>query len=178
MLKSVEHGMVDLKARVPDLNSIREKLRELGAQPVGTFHQVDTYFEIPKGRLKMRETEGEATAQLIYYERKNVAGPRGSEVFILEVPKPAVFKAALKKVVKTKVTVDKMREIFRYEGTQIHLDAVEKLGTFIEFERVVSSDDAYATSEGKRTLEKLMKKLGVVPKSLEKLSYSDLIELR
>lgn len=178
MLKSVEHGMVELKARIPDLNAVRKKLIELGAQAVGTFHQVDTYFEIPKGRLKLRETEGEYTAQLIYYERKNVAGPKESEVFILEVPKPAVFKAALKKVVKTKVTVDKMREIFRYEGTQIHLDTVEKLGTFIEFERVVSGSDAYATSEGQRTLEKLMKKLGVAPESLEKVSYSDLIAAR
>lgn len=177
MLRSVEHKMVELKARVPDLHSVREKLEELGAQPVGTFHQIDTYFEIPKGRLKLRETEGANTAQLVYYERKNVAGPKGSEVFILGISKPTAFKTALKKIVKTKVTVDKIREILRYQGTQIHLDTVKELGTFIEFERTVSSD-AYSISEGQRALEKLMKKLGVTPESLEKLSYSDLIALR
>ena len=177
MLKSVEHKMIELKARVPDLHAVREKLEGLGAQPVGTFHQIDTYFEIPKGRLKLRETEGENTAQLVYYERKNVAGPKGSEVFILEIYEPTVFKTVLRKIVRTKVTVDKIREILRYEGTQIHLDTVKELGAFIEFERRASSG-AYATSEDQRMLEKMMKKLGVPPESLEKLSYSDLIALR
>jgi len=177
MLKSVEHKMVDLKARVPDLRVVREKLEELEAQPVGTFHQVDTYFEIPKGRLKLRETEGKNTAQLVYYERKNSAGPRGSDVFILEMSKQTDFRNALKKIVKTKVTVDKIREILRYEGTQVHLDTVKELGTFIEFERIVSGG-AYSISKGRRVLEKLMKKLGVTPESLEKMSYSDLLALR
>lgn len=177
MLKSVEHKMVDLKARVPDLRAFRTKLEELGAQSVGTFHQIDTYFEIPKGRLKLRETEGEKTALLVYYERKNVAGPRGSGVFILKISSATAFKTALKRILKTRVTVDKMREIFRYQGTQVHLDTVKELGTFIEFERIVSSD-AYTTSEGQRVLEKLRKELGVNPESLEKLSYSDLIALR
>ncbi len=174
MLKTVEHKMVDLKVRVPDLRAVREKLEELGAQPVGTFHQVDTYFEIPKGRLKLRETEEKNAAQLVYYERQNIAGPRGIEVFILEMSKLSDFKTVLKRILKTKVTVDKMREIFRCQETQIHLDTVKDLGAFIEFERIVSSD-ASSVREGQKALEKLMKKLEVPPESLEKLSYGDLI---
>jgi adenylate cyclase class 2 len=182
MLKSVEHKMVELKARVLDLRAVREKLQELGARPVRTFHQIDTYFEIPIGRLKLRETEGENTAQLVYYERKNITGPKGSKIFILQICEPAVFKTALKRIVKTKVTVDKMREILRFKnvsiekfyGIQVHLDNVQDLGTFIEFEKKVYVS-GYRKDE--KVFGELMKKLGVTPESLEKLSYSDLILL-
>ena len=174
MLCKVERKMVELKARVNALDSVRRKIIDLRARYIGKFKQIDIYFEVPKGRLKLREVEGKNTAELVYYERKNVAKPKESSVFILEVQKPAVFKSLLKKVLKASVTVEKLREVYRYQGTQIHLDTVKKLGFFIEFERETPAD-LQAIRKNQQAFEELMKKLEIKPGNLEKLSYSDLI---
>ena len=175
MLCKVERKMVELKARVNTLDPIRRKIIDLKAYHIGTLRQIDFYFEVPKGRLKLREVEGKNTLELIYYKRKNVAGPKRSEVFILEVQKPAAFKTLLEKVLETTVTVEKLREVYRHQGTQIHLDTVEKLGAFVEFERRTPADQQ-AIRKNQQALEGLMKKLGIKPENLEKLSYSDLIQ--
>ena len=175
MLCKVEHKMVELKARVNTLDLIRGKIIDLKAHHIGTFKQVDVYFEVPEGRLKLREVEGKNTVELVYYKRENVSGPKRSDVFILEVQEPAVFKSLLEKVLKTGVTVEKLREVYRYQGTQMHLDTVKKLGVFVEFERETTAD-LQAIRKNQQTLKGLMKKLGIKTENLEKLSYSDLIQ--
>lgn len=177
MLHKTEHTLIELKAKVDDLGIIREKLTKLGAENIGTFRQTDFYFDAPKGRLKLREVKGKDKATLVYYERKDVAEPKRSNVFILEIQEPTAFKTLLNKILKNKATVDKIREIYRYQGTQIHLDTVKELGTFIEFEKETHTDPQ-AISRSKQALEKLMEKLGINSKELEKLSYGDLIQNR
>jgi len=182
MLCKVERKMVELKARVNALDTIRRKVMDLRAHHIGTFKQIDVYFKVPKGRLKLREVEGKNTAELVYYERENVAKPKRSNVFILEVQNPAVFKSLLEKVLKTRVTVEKLREIYRYQGTkvgakypyiQVHLDNVKKLGTFVEFEMNTLEQ---TEKRDKQILENLMRKLGINGNQLVKYSYSDLVQ--
>ena len=174
MQSKVEHKMVELKAKVDGLEVVRRKLTILGAKCIGIFRQIDVYFNVPEGRLKLREVEDNNKAELIYYERENTAGPKRSNVFILKIQDPEVFKNLLERLLKTSAIVEKVREIYQYQGTQIHLDMVEKLGSFVEFERK-SPAGAQAIKKNQQTLEKLMKKLGINPENLEKLSYSDLI---
>jgi len=179
--RKVEHKLVELKARVNDLDVVRRKLTSLGAQHIGTFRQTDTYFDVPRGRLKLREVEGSNKADLVYYERENVSGPKRSDVFIMKIEKPAVFKILLGRLLKTKGIVEKAREIYRYQGTllaskyryiQIHLDNVEKLGAFIEFEMKTSNQ---TEKRDKQILERLMKKLKIKTNQLVKYSYLDLL---
>jgi hypothetical protein len=58
------------------------------------LRQRDTYFETPRGRLKLRE-EPDAVAQLIAYERPDLAGNKESRYRLVEVPEPAELRAAL-----------------------------------------------------------------------------------
>jgi adenylate cyclase class 2 len=167
--------MVELKAKVDNLDVVRRKLTVLGIKRIGTFRQIDVYFEVPEGRLKLREVEGNNKAELIYYERENIAGPKKDDVFILKAQEPEVFKNILKRLLKINAIVKKIREIYQYQGTQIHLDKVEKLGNFVEFERKTSAN-AQAIKKNRQILEKLMEKLGINSENLEKLSYSDLIQ--
>lgn len=175
MQSKVEYKMVELKAKVDDLDVVRKKLILLGTKYIGTFRQIDVYFEVPEGKLKLREVEGSNKAELIYYKRENIAGPKKDDVFILKVQEPEVFKNTLKRLLKINAIVEKIREIYQYQGTQIHLDKVEKLGNFVEFERKTSAN-AQTIKKNQQILEKLMEKLGIKPKNLEKLSYSDLIQ--
>jgi len=175
MSSKIEHKLVELKAKFEDLDVVREKLTSLGARYIGTFRQIDVYFDVPEGRLKLREVEDDNKAELIYYQRENIAEPKRSDVFILKVQEPAFLKTLLGRLLKIRATTEKVREIYRYRGTQIHLDRVKKLGTFLEFERETSAD-AQAIRNNQHVLEKLMEKLGISSESLEELSYSDLIQ--
>ncbi len=171
---SRKHNMVELKAKVEDLDALRNKLFQRGAAQVGVFRQIDTYYKVPEGRLKLREVEGKTEAELIYYERENIAGPKRSTVYLLTIPKPQILKHILERIMEKRVVVDKKREIYRYEGVQIHLDVVKGLGSFIEFESVTSQEPAQQ-KEDMLMLERLGEKLGVTFQRLESLSYSDLI---
>ena len=167
--------MVELKARVDDHDFLRKKLSALGTKHAGTFQQTDIYFKVPEGRLKLREVKDDSTAELIYYERENIAGPKRDDAFILRVQEPEELKKILKKILTPLIVIEKVREIYRYRGTQIHLDTVKKLGKFIEFERQ-TPDDPKRIEKDRLILEKLMKKLKIDPNNLESLSYSDLIQ--
>jgi predicted adenylyl cyclase CyaB len=173
-LKPRETTIVELKAKVDSLESFRKKLESLKAEYVGVFRQTDTYYEVPQGRLKLRETEGESGAQLVYYERPDVEGPKQSQVFLIELSKPQFTKQFLSNVLRTKTVVDKQRAIYRVEGTQVHLDKVKNLGTYAEFERPTENTPE-ATRKAYKTLEKLMQALDIKPETLQKGSYSDLI---
>jgi len=167
--------MVELKARVSDHEFLTKKLSALGAEYTGTFQQSDLYFKVPEGRLKLREVENNDDVELIYYERENIAGPKSDDAFILKVQEPEDLKKILKKILTPLIVIEKVREIYQYQGTQIHLDTVKKLGTFIEFERQ-TADDPKSIKKDQQILEKLMETLEIDSSNLETLSYSDLAE--
>jgi len=167
--------MMELKARVGDHEFLRKKLSALGAEHVGSFQQSDFYFKVPEGRLKLREVKDNSTAELIYYERENVAGPKRDDTFILRIQEPEELKKILKRILTPLIVIDKVREIYTYQGTQIHLDTVKKLGKFIEFERQ-TADNPKRIEKDRLILEKLMEKLKINQSNLETLSYSDLIQ--
>ena len=167
--------MVELKARVDNHDFLRKKLSALGAEYVGVFQQSDLYFKVPEGRLKLREVKDSNAAELIYYERENIAGPKSDDAFLLRIQESEDLKKILKKILTPLIVVEKVREIYRYKGTQIHLDTVKEVGKFIEFERQ-TADDSSMLEQDRLILEKLMKKLEIDPKNLETCSYSDLVE--
>lgn len=165
--------MVELKARVDDHDFLRKKLSALGAEYTGTFQQSDQYFRVPEGRLKLRTVKSNNKTELIYYERENIAGPKSDDVFILRFQESEDLKNVLEKILAPFILIEKVREIYSYQGTQIHLDVVKKLGNFIEFERQTSDENI---GKDRRILEELMEKLEIKLDNLETLSYSDLAE--
>lgn len=167
-----KHKMIELKAKVDDQKPLRKKLSAMGAQHMGVFKQTDKYFRVPEGRLKLREVEGSPTAELIYYERENISGPKRDEAFILRIHEPEKLKNILNKILTPLTCIEKVREIYQYQRTQIHLDTVKNLGEFVEFERQ-TSDDPETAEKDRLIMEKLMTELEIDPNNLESLSYSD-----
>ena len=68
---------IELKARCEDLGRFRERLMSLGAESQDPERQIDTYFRVAHGRLKLRESL-QSGPELIYYIRGDVAGARES----------------------------------------------------------------------------------------------------
>ncbi len=161
----------EFKARSNDIFLLEQKLQKLGPDFKGEDHQVDTYFNVDTGRLKLRE--GNIENSLIYYERTNVAASKQSDVILSRVLPGSSLKTILTKVHGIKVIVDKRRKIYFIGNVKFHFDTVEKLGTFVEVEAIDS---------GNIGLERLKEQckyfadfFEIKQRDYESLSYSDLL---
>jgi adenylate cyclase, class 2 len=127
----------EFKARVMDLSRLEEKLLQLNPVFKGEDQQIDTYFNVPTGRLKLRE--GNIENALIYYERPDVADAKQSEILLFKHQPVSSLKEILTRVNGIKVIVDKRRKIYFIENVKFHFDTVSELGTFIEVEALDES---------------------------------------
>jgi predicted adenylyl cyclase CyaB len=164
---------LELKAIDNDPEGSLRVCAELGADDKDVLHQVDTYFVVPRGRLKLRRERG-AVAQLIAYERPDLPGQKESRYRIVAVEDAAGLEEALAVSLGISAVVRKARRLFLLDGVRIHLDQVEGLGSFIEFEGVADPGDAdLARFEGR--LRDLRRAFGIAGSDLVGGSYCDLI---
>jgi adenylate cyclase class 2 len=128
------HLNVEIKARCHSPQTIRDLLRARRADFRGTDRQIDTYFKVPHGRLKLRE--GNIENALIYYEREDQKGPKRSTVTLAPTNPGTPLKALLTRALGVLVVVEKRRDIYFIDNVKFHLDEVEGLGTFVEIEAI------------------------------------------
>lgn len=165
---------VELKARDPDPSRSLATCGSLGALHQGVLIQRDTYFKAQSGRLKLREEDG-AGSRLIAYARPNVVEQRESRYRIVEVEQSAELKAALSETLGVDVVVVKRRRLFLWEQVRIHLDEVEGLGSFLEFEAVATPDSDLSPEEER--VRRLHEAFDVDEADLISVSYSDLMRV-
>ena len=127
---------LEFKAKCQSLDNLYPKLADLNAVHRDTVHQVDTYFQSPTGRLKLREVGDTPEGWLIYYERPNHRDSRYSQYQLCEIADPGNLKNLLTAALGVKTIVQKQREVWMFKNTRIHLDTVADLGQFIELETV------------------------------------------
>jgi len=163
---------IEIKARLHDLPAARRTAEALATQRLGVQDQIDTYFRCANGRLKLRQIEG-LTAQLVWYVRPSDPQPKASDYHLVPVLQPETLAAALRAAMGVVNVVRKRREIYLWHNVRIHLDDVDGLGQFLEFEAVLSPEVDEAT--GRRQLENLIAQFGVRPGDLLAGSYTDLI---
>jgi homotetrameric cytidine deaminase len=162
---------LELKARDPDPESTAARCVDLGAEDHGVLRQADTYFMARRGRLKLREG-GDGT-ELIAYRRPDDAEPRESTYVRAPVADAAPVIEALDAALGTTVVVSKRRRLFLWEGVRIHLDEVDGLGSFIEFEAVLPDAGDLAAAHEK--VARLKESLDVADESLVSRGYADLL---
>lgn len=163
---------MELKARAADLDRARRIAREIATMDLGVQEQTDTYFRCVSGRLKLRQG-GHVPAQLVWYRREDERGPRVSDYRIVPISNPETLKGALEAALGVWCIVKKRREIYLYQNVRIHLDEVEKLGTFLEFEAVLSH--GIDEEAGRAQLAHLRERFAIAPADLVAASYSDLL---
>lgn len=164
---------IEIKARVKNFDVLKRKIEELYQINAAEILQVDTFFNIEKGRLKLRvfsNTKGE----LIYYLRNNSTGPKRSDYYIYKTDNPEELKKLLEISLGIRGVVRKKRLLFLVNNTRIHLDEVENLGSFIELEVVLNPEQT--ETEGKLIAEKFMKDLNIQGNDLMDLAYIELLE--
>jgi len=164
---------VELKAFDRDPDATAARCLALGAVDAGILSQRDTYFRARRWRLKLRVEEGALGGEVIAYRRDDVREPVESGYVVAAVAAPEELAEALDAALGAVVVVSKRRHLFLWEGVRIHLDDVEGLGNFVEFEAVLPDAGDLATANAK--LARLRRELGVSDDALVSVGYADLL---
>ena len=171
-LSQVRKLNIEIKARCNQPDLIRNILQARGAVFQGRDHQIDTYFNVPDGRLKVRE--GDIEKALIFYHRPDQAAAKRSDVLLYPAVNPGELKQVLQAALGIKVVVDKLREIFWLDNIKIHLDQVRNLGSFVEIE-AMDQDARFSAMELERQCRDMAGLFSIRTADLIDRSYSDLI---
>lgn len=163
---------VEIKARCKDAQKIRNYLSENSADFKGTDEQIDTYFNVSNGRLKLRQ--GKIENNLIFYERNNQAGPKSSNFNLVKIEEAKELKEVLAKSIGIKVVVKKKREIYYIGNVKFHIDEVPELGSFVEIE--AGNIQANLNREQlKEQCDFYMQVFEIKEEDLVEVSYSDML---
>jgi predicted adenylyl cyclase CyaB len=166
---------VEIKARVGDVAAFERRVAEIADGHPTTIEQCDTFLATSRGRLKLREFR-DGSGELIYYERRDGAGPETSEYLIARTPEADALKSVLARALGVLGTVRKRRRLYMRGQTRIHVDHVEGLGNFMELEVVLS--ESQTPADGRAIAEGLMTSLGVESRHLVEAAYVDLLARR
>ena len=161
---------IEIKAYCPNPVKAAELLAGLQADHRGTDHQIDTYFIVKDGRLKLRE--GKIENNLIYYKRDDQAGPKRSDVILYPGSRDPRLKQILRETLGILVVVDKQRDIYFVDNVKFHIDDVKGLGTFVEIEAIGEEGDEPLLDQ---QCKHYMEKLNIADEHLLSVSYSDLL---
>ncbi|OYT12665.1 MAG: adenylate cyclase [Bacteroidetes bacterium 4572_114] len=163
---------IEIKARSKDHTGIRKKLKAENADFKGTDHQIDTYFRVENGRLKLRE--GNIENSLIHYQRENKKGPKQSNIILYNSKPGSSLKGLLTAALGVLTVVDKTREIYYIGNVKFHLDTVEGLGTFVEIE-AIDKDGTIGRDQLLKQCDHYLQLFGISGKDLISNSYSDMM---
>ncbi len=166
---------IELKAIDPDPAHSLEICHALGAQDEGMLWQRDTYFNVSTGGLKLREQQP-GRAHLIQFERPDEPQQRESRYRIIETDDPQTLLAALAAAVGVNIAVTKLRHLFLWQNVRIHLDDVERLGTFIELEAVAPADSDLRNEH--ELVEQLRDALSITDDRLSATGYAQQLVTR
>lgn len=163
---------IEFKAELRDIELARGQCRLIGAQRIGVLRQLDTYYKLADGRLKRREAPGEPI-EWVYYHRPDRVTPRMSNYTILS-DEQARRRWGTQSL-RAWLDVRKTRELWMLGDVRIHLDEVDELGTFVEFEAMLSKQ--FTVKEAHAAIAKLRETFEPAMGEPIALSYSDLMEV-
>ncbi|KAK1786074.1 hypothetical protein P4O66_017801 [Electrophorus voltai] len=163
---------VEIKASVRDHSYLMQRAKELSASDGTDIHQEDTFFKVPRGRLKLRDFLN-GSGQLIFYERPDKDGPKLSSYSISPTNDPQGLGRVLSDALGKLGQVKKKRRLYMVGQTRVHIDCVEGLGNFMELEVVMKENQT--TEEGVAIAHQLMQDLGVKEEDLIEGAYMDLL---
>jgi adenylate cyclase, class 2 len=165
---------IEVKAPLPDVDRVRDRVSELGGRDFGTSFQVDEYyahptrdFAVTDEALRLR-TENDLTV-ITYKGPKLDRETKTREEFEVSVANRATMASILDRLgFRPVIRISKKRQIFGLRGITVCFDSVAGLGDYIELE--VDGEDVEA---GKKAIFSLMEEIGV--SGNERRSYLELL---
>ncbi|XP_046810784.1 uncharacterized protein LOC111683450 [Lucilia cuprina] len=165
---------IEIKARIGSDEEFEKRVaiaKKLTNSDGELIVQRDVFFNSQSGRFKLRYLQPPARSQLVYYDRPDVAGPKLSKFNKTELDEPEVMEKILTQSNGVRGVLSKKRYLFMYERTRIHLDKMEDLGNFMEFEVCLLPEQTI--EEGQAVADKLIKEFGIKTEDLMTGAYFD-----
>jgi len=163
---------IEFKAATTKSAILEERLLQFQPTFIGEDHQVDTYFNVPLGRLKLRQ--GNIENALIHYLRENISGSKSSHVLLYKHQPDNSLKDVLTEALGVKAVVDKTRRIYYIKNVKFHFDSVKELGNFVEVE-AICTDGSVDKEMLQQQCDQFIKLFEINPGDFVAVSYSDLI---
>lgn len=163
---------IEFKAKTNKLAALETLLQKLDPIFIGEDHQVDTYFNVQAGRLKLRE--GNIENALIHYEQEDFAGAKSSHVLLYQHQPNKTLKDILTKTLGVKAVVDKRRKIYFINNVKFHFDTVDGLGTFVEVE-AIDKEGSIGKEKLQSQCDEYAAMFGISKDDFCSVSYSDMI---
>lgn len=169
---------IEVKARVRDVEPLLKRSFELGIRFAEPFAQEDATYEtkIPKDNpnwniFRIRRQNNQIILTMKYKASSRLRDNHEREVVISDAQQ--VADMLIRVGYTPGVRIYKTRRVAHYEGLELCLDEVDKLGTFIEIEKLTdeSADVDHVQSE----LWKILLKLGIGPDDRIHKGYDTLI---
>jgi predicted adenylyl cyclase CyaB len=164
---------IEIKARAQQFEQLRERAAALSPDAPLIFRQQDFFYDVPRGRLKLRQFDDGTPAELIFYQRDDRDGPKASYYTRSPVTNPEAMHSLLATALTTRGIVTKERHVYIVGRTRIHLDRVDGLGDFVELEVVLAQDDDEEGGEAEAYA--MFAKLGVPESDLVAVAYVDML---
>lgn len=162
----------EFKAKVSEPEVYEKLLLALNPEFKGEDHQIDTYFNVSRGRLKLRE--GNIENALIQYERENISDSKLSKVILYRHNPDPALKEILISQFGIRAIVEKRRKIYFLGNVKFHFDKVENMGTFMEVE-AIDTDNSFTRNELKAQCDYFLNYFSLSTSDLLSESYSDMI---
>ena len=163
---------IEFKAKAKNIAALEAILQQYNPQFIGEDRQVDTYFNVECGRLKLRE--GNIENALIHYEREDFAGAKSSHDLLYQHQPDKTLKEILIKTLGIKVVVDKRRKIYFINNVKFHFDTIDGFGTFVEVE-AIDKDGSIGKEKLQAQCDEYAALFGIEPADFCSVSYSDMI---
>jgi predicted adenylyl cyclase CyaB len=164
---------IEIKARAQHFEQLRERAAQLAPDAPLIFRQQDFFYDVPRGRLKLRQFDDGTPSELIFYQRDDRDGPKVSYYSRSPVTNAEAMHTLLAQALTTRGIVSKERHVYLVGRTRIHLDRVDGLGDFIELEVLLGQDDDEAA--GEQEAHDKFARLGVAQNDLVPVAYVDLL---
>lgn len=164
---------IEIKARIGNEVQLMSVLNSIVKQKPEILVQKDIFYKIRNARLKLRSING-GENELIFYRRPDDKSPKESSYYRIKVIFPSIANLVLRTILGTRGIVKKHRNVFYLENIRIHLDRVEGIGSFIEFEYLV--DKFHTEVMGRERLKNLLSTFEINSTDLCAISYIDFLE--
>lgn len=160
---------IEIKFAIPEIEPFATLLASKGATHDSTVHQQDYYCATGENKQKLRVVDG-TQFFLISYQRSEQHGKKDShyDVRVLDTEDKERFLSSQ----PIHKQVNKLRELWHYQHTHIHLDRVETLGNFLELETAITEISA---TEAATEFDMIISWLNMDINNSVAASYSDLI---
>lgn len=169
---------IEAKVRVPSHDAVRQRLRALGATGGEVTHETNVFFDSPDGalrrsdrglRIRTNRRPSGTTVELTCKGPKVASPDHVKSREEIEVQLPADSAQAMTAVLTRlgyppTLSFEKRRETWHLGTTEVVLDTLPRLGTFVE----VEADDA-------ASVRHVLEQLGLAAEPLVTESYIALI---